>query len=77
MRALIFLGFILTISALPFAPAGASALEKWGLNGQSDEPPIPADRGVILGTVGDSVKTLGLFSQPLHLQFKIKESAPG
>jgi hypothetical protein len=77
MRGFVFVASLLALLCAPFAPAVARGIQDWGLNGPSEDPPVPADRGVILGTVANTVKTLGLISQPLRLQFVIKEPAPG
>jgi hypothetical protein len=65
------------LALISFAsPAVADKFEQWAVNGPSEDPPVPPDRGVILGTVGKTVKTLGIISRPLFLQFVIKDFAP-
>src|SRR5262245_45516246 len=76
MRGFLFLAFAVLV-CLAALPARASAIEKWSLNGPSEDPPVPADRGVILGSVEKTVKVLGLISRPLQIQFALKEPIAG
>jgi hypothetical protein len=66
------LGCLALITFAP--PALADKFEQWAVNGPSEDPPVPTDRSVILGTVGKTVKTLGIISRPLFLQFVSKDS---
>jgi hypothetical protein len=55
----------------------ASFARNWALNGPAEEPPIAADRGVILGTIEETVRTLGIISNAPQVQFMIKEPIAG